>query len=62
MKITTVNRELQVLRRMFTLAIEWRKVERALPKVRTLPGEAQRDRVVSAFEESLLRCSATPRL
>jgi len=51
MKITTVNRELQVLRRMFTLAIEWRKVERALPKVRTLPGEAHRDRVVSASEE-----------
>ena len=51
MKITTVNRELQVLRRMFTLAIEWRKVERALPKVRTLPGEAHRDRVVTASEE-----------
>jgi hypothetical protein len=51
MKISTVNRELQVLRRMFTLAIEWGKVERALPKIRTIPGEAHRDRVLSASEE-----------
>src|ERR1700722_3303035 len=28
MKIATVNRELQVLRRMFALAMEWGKVER----------------------------------
>ena len=51
MKITTVNRELQVLRRIFTLAIEWGKVERALPKVRVLPGEAHRDRVLSTSDE-----------
>ena len=51
MKITTVNRELQVLRRIFTLAIEWKKVERALPKVRTIPGEAHRDRVLTVSEE-----------
>src|SRR5579863_8788698 len=30
MKVATVNRELQVLRRMFALAMEWGKVERAL--------------------------------
>jgi hypothetical protein len=52
MKISTVNRELQVLRRIFTLAIEWGKVERALPKIRTIPGEAHRDRVLSASEET----------
>jgi len=51
MKVATVNRELQVLRRMFTLAAEWGKVERALPRVRMLPGEAHRDRVVSVNEE-----------
>jgi len=51
MKIATVNRELQVLRRMFALAVEWGKVERAMPRVRMLPGEAHRDRVVSVNEE-----------
>ncbi|HEV2200335.1 MAG TPA: hypothetical protein VGR73_10990 [Bryobacteraceae bacterium] len=51
MKVATVNREFQVLRRMFALATEWGKVERALPRVRMLPGEAHRDRVVSVNEE-----------
>ena len=36
--ISTINRELQALRRMFNLAQEWGKVERALPKVRMVPG------------------------
>ncbi len=52
MKVATVNRELQVLRRMFALAMEWGKVERALPRVRMIPGEAHRDRVVSVAEET----------
>jgi integrase len=51
MKVSTVNRELQVLRRMFALAMEWGKVERVLPKVRMIPGEAHRDRIVSVAEE-----------
>lgn len=53
MKIATVNRELQVLRRMFALATEWGKVERNLPRVRMIPGEAHRDRVVTVNEERL---------
>jgi integrase len=53
MKVATVNRELQVLRRMFALATEWGKVERVLPRVRMVPGEAHRDRVVSVNEEKL---------
>ena len=58
MKIATVNRELQVLRRMFALAAEWGKVERALPRVRMIPGEAHRDRILSfAEEESYLEAS-----
>jgi len=52
LKIATVNRELQVLRRMFALATEWAKVERALPRVRMIPGETRRDRVLSADEEN----------
>ena len=51
MKVATVNRELQVLRRMFALATEWGKVERVLPRVRMIPGEAHRDRIVSVKEE-----------
>jgi integrase len=51
MKVATVNCELQVLRRMFTLAIEWGKVERVLPRVRMIPGAAHRDRVISGNEE-----------
>ena len=51
MKVATVNRELQVLRRMFALATEWGKVERVLPRVRMIPGEAHRDRVITVNEE-----------
>jgi len=51
LRIATVNRELQVLRRMFTLATEWGKVERALPRVRMIPGEARRDQVITPDEE-----------
>ena len=49
--VATVNRELQVLRRMFVLALEWEKVDRRLPRVRLIPGEAHRDRVITPEEE-----------
>jgi len=51
LKIASVNRELQVLRRMFALAAEWGKVEKALPKVRMIPGEAHRDTVLAGVDE-----------
>jgi hypothetical protein len=51
MTVSTVNRELQVLRRMFALAVEWGKVERVLPRVRMIPGEAHRERVINVNEE-----------
>jgi integrase len=51
MKVATVNRELQVLRRMFALAMEWGKVGRVLPRVRMIPGEAHRDRIINVKEE-----------
>jgi integrase len=51
LKVSSVNRELQVLRRMFALAIEWGKVEKALPRVRMIPGEAHRDLVLTAAAE-----------
>ena len=51
LQVASLNRELQVLRRMFHLAQEWGKVERALPSVKMLPGEKHRDRVLTAAEE-----------
>lgn len=51
MKVATVNRELQALRRMFHLATEWGKVERVLPRVRMIPGEAHRDRILTVPDE-----------
>ena len=50
LEISTINRELQALRRMFHLAQEWGKVERALPTVRMVPGEKHRERVLTSKE------------
>jgi integrase len=48
--IATVNRELEVLRRMLRLAVEWGVIDRA-PHVSRQPGEVGRDRIVSHSEE-----------
>ncbi len=50
-RVALINRELQALRRMFALAAEWGKVEKPLPRVRMLPGENRRERVLSPQEE-----------
>src|SRR5260221_254206 len=52
-QISSVNRELQGLRRMFHLAQEWGKVEKALPTVRMVPGENHWDRVLTSEEENV---------
>jgi len=52
LSVGSINRQLEVLRRLLKLAVEWGKVERALPKVEMLPGENHRDRVLSADEEA----------
>jgi hypothetical protein len=52
LEVSGINRELQVLRPMFSLAQEWRKVEKVLPKVRMLPGESHRERVLTVAEET----------
>ena len=49
--IASINRQLEVLRRMLKLAVEWGKVDRLLPKVEMLSGENHRERVLSADEE-----------
>jgi len=38
LRVSSINRELQVLRRMFHLAQEWGKVEKVLPRVRVFVG------------------------
>lgn len=50
-EVSSTNRCLQVLRRMFHLAIEWGKTEKALPRISLLPGEKRRERVLSFIEE-----------
>ncbi|MGA2183816.1 MAG: tyrosine-type recombinase/integrase [Bryobacteraceae bacterium] len=53
LQVASLNRELEVLRRMFHLAVEWGKVEKALPNVKMLPGEKHRERVLTPEEEDL---------
>jgi len=62
LEISSINRELQVLRRMFNLANEWKVVERPLHRVRMLKGENQRDRVLTADEEKKYLRQAGPLL
>jgi integrase len=50
--VASLNRELQVLRRMFHLAEEWNRVEKSLPNVKMLPGENHRKRVLTPVEEA----------
>lgn len=50
--VASINRQLEVLRRMLKLALEWGKIDRALPRVEMLPGENHRDRVLSPDEET----------
>jgi integrase len=51
LNITSINREMQILRRILRLAVEWGAVE-STTKVRLLPGEKRRERVLSIDEES----------
>lgn len=50
--VATINRHLEVLRRVLRLAVDWGKVDKLLPRVEMLPGERQRDRVLTIEEEA----------
>lgn len=52
LQVTSINRQLEVLRRMQKLATEWGRVDRALSRVEMLPGENHRDRVLTADEQA----------
>ena len=58
-QVSTLNRDLATLRRGFHLAEEWGKVSTVLPRVRLLPGENHRERVLTADEEAKYLETAT---
>jgi integrase len=51
LQVSSLNRELQVLRRLLHLAVEWGSVEQSA-KVKMLPGEHHREFVLSQDEEA----------
>jgi integrase len=51
LSVTAINRELQILRRVLRLAIEWGHIEKS-PKIKMLPGEMRRERVITPEEEA----------
>jgi len=57
LEVSSINRELQVLRRMLHLAVEWGAID-ATPKIRMLAGERHRERVVTFEEEAKYLASA----
>ncbi len=58
LEVSTINRDLATLRRILNLAQEWGKVSTVLPKVKMLPGENQRERVLSTAEEEAYLAAA----
>jgi integrase len=51
MQVSTANNSLRVLRRILNLAAEW-GVLRTAPKIKILPGERRRERVITPEEEA----------
>ena len=62
LQVSSINRELQVLRRMIHLSQEWGRVDKVLPRVRMLSGERHRERVLTPAEESRYLNEAQPLL
>ena len=60
LQVSSINRELEVLRRMLRLASEWGKVEKAPPRVSMLSGERHRERVLTREEETVYLDAAPP--
>jgi integrase len=51
MKVTTVNASLRILRRVLRVAEEWGELAK-VPKIKLLPGEQHRERVITPEEEA----------
>jgi integrase len=60
-KTATINRDLATLRRMLNLAEEWELIP-AARSIKLLPGEAQRERVISTSEETAYLAACKPLL
>jgi integrase len=58
LEVSTINRELQVLRRILHLGVEWGSIA-ATPKIKMLSGEKRRERVVAHEEEARYLAAAT---
>lgn len=52
LQISSIKRVLEVPRRMLRLSLEWGKTEKVPPKIQMLPGENERDRVLTDDEEN----------
>ena len=61
MRVATVNASLRILRRILRVAEEWGELDRA-PRVRMLPGESHRERVITPAEEARYLAPAGPLL
>jgi integrase len=61
MSVSSINSSLRVLRRILSLAVEWGVLE-ASPKLRLLPGEHHRERVVTQTDEGRYLAAAPPLL
>lgn len=61
LQISTVNASLRVLRRILKIAVEWGALDK-IPKIKLLPGEKHRERVVTQEEEALYLAAARPLL
>ena len=57
-EVSSINRELQVLRRALHLAVEWDALD-AAPRIRMLTGEKHRERVVAPEEEARYLAAAS---
>jgi integrase len=51
LNVTSINRELQILRRILRLAVEWGAADSTV-KIKMLPGERRRERVITPEEET----------
>jgi integrase len=61
LEVSSINRELQVLRRILHLAVEWSVIE-VTPKIRMIAGERHRERVVTPEEEARYLAAAPEQL
>lgn len=61
LQVSTINREIEVLRRLLRVAKKW-KVIKSTPEISRLPGERVRDRILDHAEEETYLAAADPLL